>query len=506
MNKICPLSVVDLCPDPIVPGSVANAQMNPKDMAFQAIERNMEEIAKVGDSIFYFAELGMQEIETSKLLVQVLRDIGYKVETGISGFATGFLATYGSGKPVIAVHTEYDALPRGSQTPGIVERRELVPGAPGHAEGHNTNAAVLVGAAFGIKEAMDKHRITGTVKLFGAPAEEQLVSRPFYVRDGYFKDVDTAFHVHVGDQLSVVYGLKSSALISVEYEFFGKSAHAGNNPWTGINAADAAKLMDIGWDVLRKHLPLTQRSHSVITDGGIQPNVVPDYAKIWWYFRDASAKSANDLFSKAKKMAQGACLMTGTTYKETVMAACWPNWDNRVVAEVVQSNIELVGMPKWSEEDQVLAKQVQKAARIKEVGLKTEVTPLTLAKQGGGSSDSGDITYVVPHARINFPANISGTEPHNWTAGIATATSIAHKGEVTGAKVLVGSMIDLMTKPEQLIKAKEWFDKGLAEAGIVYTPLLPPETKPPLKLNLEEMEKYRDQLKKFYINVPIQFK
>lgn len=506
MEKSRPQSGVALCPDPIGPGSAAYAQMNPKDTAFQAIERNMEEIAKVGDSIFYFAELGMQEIETSRLLVQVLRDIGYTVETGISGFTTGFLATYGFGKPVIAVHAEYDALPRGSQTPRAVERRELVPGAPGHAEGHNTNAAVLVGAAFGIKEAMDRHKITGKVKLFGAPAEEQLVSRPFYVRDGYFKDVDAAFHVHIGDQLSVVYGLKSSALISVEYEFFGKTAHAGINPWNGISAADAAKLMDIGWDVLREHLPLTQRSHSVIKDGGIQPNVVPDYAKIWWYLREASAKGVSDLFSKSKKMAQGACLMTGATCRETVMAACWPNWDNRVVAEVVQSNIELVGMPRWSEEDQVLAKQVQKAAKMEKTGLETKVAPLMLAQLSGGACDSGDITYVVPHARIIFPANISGTEAHHWSAGIAAATSIAHKGEVTGAKVLTGSMIDLMTQPEQLVKAKEWFDKGLAEAGIVYTPLLPPETKPPWKLNLEEMEKYRDQLKKFYLNVPILFK
>jgi aminobenzoyl-glutamate utilization protein B len=470
-------------------------RLSPKDTAFRAIERNGEEIAKVGDSIFYFAELGMQEIETSRLLVGVLRATGYTVEAGISGFPTGFLATYGSGKPVIAVHAEYDALPSGSQTPGVVERRELAPGAPGHAEGHNTNPAVLVGAAFGIKEAIDRHRLTGTVKLFGSPAEEQLVSRSFFVRDGYFAGVDAALHVHIGDQLSVVYGIRSSALISVEYEFFGKTAHAGNSPWTGISAADAAKLMDIGWDVLREHLPPTQRSHSVIKDGGVQPNVVPDYAR-----------GAGNLFRRARKMAQGACLMTDATHRETVVAACWPNWDNKVLAEVVQSNIELVGMPQWSAEDQALARRVQKAAGVRETGLETKVAPLMPAKQAGGSCDSGDITYVVPHARIIFPANIAGVEAHHWSAGIAPATPIAHKGEVTGAKVLAGSMIDLMLEPGHLVRAKEWFDRGLAETGIAYAPLLPPETKPPLNLNREEMAKYRGRLKKFYLNVPIRFK
>jgi aminobenzoyl-glutamate utilization protein B len=283
--------------------------------------------------------------------------MGYRVETGISGFPTGFLATYGSGRPVIAVHVEYDALPSGSQTPGAVERRELVAGAPGHAEGHNTNPAVMVGAAFAIKEAISEHRLAGTVKLFGSPAEEQLVSRSFFVRDGLFRGVDAALHVHIGNELATVYGIRSSALISVEYEFFGKTAHAGNAPWLGVSAADAAKLMDIGWDVLREHLPPTQRSHSVIKDGGVQPNVVPDYARIWWYFREATARGAAALFNRARKMAEGACLMTGATLRENVIAACWPNWDNKPLAELVQANIELVGMPAWSGEDQALARR-----------------------------------------------------------------------------------------------------------------------------------------------------
>ena len=480
---------------------------DPKETAFKAIDRNRDEIAKVGDSIFYFGELGMQEIETSKLLVQVLRDIGYSVETGISGFPTGFMATYGSGKPVIAVHCEFDALPSGSQTPGFTEgKKELVPGAPGHAEGHNTNAATMVGAAFAVKEAMAKHKIPGTIKLFGAPAEEQLVSRPFYVRDGYFKDVDAAFHVHVDTELKVGYGVISKAMMSVEFEFFGRTAHASNAPWNGISAVDAAKLMDIGWDVLREHLPPTQRSHSVIRNGGTQPNVVPDYAKIWFFFRETTAQGARDLYQKARKMAEGACLMTGATWKENILSAVWPVLGNKVLAEVAQSNIESLGMPRWSEADQALARQVQKAAKAKEIGLETKVTPLQLAVPGTGSNDSGDITWAVPHVRILFPANVKGATAHNWLAGIAPATPIAHKGEAQGAKVLVGSMLDLLAKPALLVKAKSWLQEQLTTFGVEYEPLLPPETRPPLHLNVEEMAKYRKQMKKHYLNVPIRFK
>ncbi len=482
----------------------ANAATTPKETAFDAVDRNKSEIAKVGDAIYSFAELGMQEIETSKLCIDVLKSMGYKVETGISGIPTAIMATYGSGKPVIAVHIEYDAVPSGSQAIGVTERKEVVKGAPGHAEGHNTNAAVWIGAAYAVKEAIDKHKLQGTIKLFSAPAEEQLVSRPFFVRDGYFKDVDAAFHAHVGDNLSTSYGLRQYAIMSVEYEFLGKTAHSGVAPWTGASAVDAVKLMDVGWDVLREHLPPTQRSHSVIVNGGVQPNVVPDQAKIWFFFREATYEGANNLFVKARKVAEGAALMTGTTFKENVLSACWPTRDNQTMAETVQSNIERVGMPVWTDDEQKLAKSIQKAAGVKETGLTTKISPLKAATQGTSSNDSGDITWTVPHGRITMPSNVPNIPGHHWAATIAVATSIAHKGEVVGAKVLAGSMVDLLTQPDLLAKAKETFKKEVA--GASYRPLLPPGQKPPVTLNVEEMAKYREAMKPHYLRVPIQFK
>ncbi len=476
----------------------------PKETAFAAIDRNKDEIAKVGDTIYSFAELGMQEVETSKLCVGLLKGMGYDVKTGISGMPTAIMATYGSGKPVLAVHIEYDAVPSGSQEAGALTRKEIVAGAPGHAEGHNTNAAAWMGAAFAIKEAIDKHQLKGTIKLFTAPAEEQLVSRPFFVRDGYFKDVDAAFHIHVGETLSTSYGQRQYALVSVEYEFMGKTAHSGTSPWTGASAVDAVKLMDVGWDVLREHLPPTQRSHSVIVNGGVQPNVVPDYAKIWFFFREATYEGAYNLFSKADKVAEGAALMTGTTWKRNVLSACWPTRDNQTMAEIVQSNIELVGMPAWTKEEQDLAKAIQKTAGGKQTGLATKISPLKEAKQNTSSNDSGDITWTVPHGRVTMPTNVGNVPGHHWAATIAVATSIAHKGEVAGAKVLAGSLVDLLTKPELLAKAKETFKKEIA--GATYKPLLPADQKPPLSLNAEEMAKYRDLMKPHYLRAPIQFK
>jgi aminobenzoyl-glutamate utilization protein B len=485
-------------------GPAAQVAGDPKATAFAAIDRNAGEIAKVGDAIFSFAELGMQEVETAALSMRLLKEMGYAVETGVSGIPTAIKATYGSGSPVIAIHVEYDAVPSGSQTPGATERQQIVKGAPGHAEGHNTNAALWIGAAFAIKQAIDTHHLKGTIVLFSAPAEEQGISRPYFVRDGYFKNVDAAFHAHVGSDLSTSYGPRQYAVLSVEYEFFGNTAHAATSPWTGKSAADAAKLMDIGWDVLREHLPPTQRSHSVIVNGGIQPNVVPDYAKIWFYFREATYEGANALYTKARDVAQGAALMTGTTWKETILSACWPTRDNRIMAEVVQANIDLVGLPQWTPEEQALAKRIQRAAGEKEVGLDTTPSALRAAVQSTSSNDSGDVTWSVPHGRITFPSNVPGVPFHHWAAAIAGATSIAHKGEVVGAKVMAGSVIDILTKPELLAKAKQTFAQEVA--GSTYRSLLPPDQKPPLGLNADEMAKYREQMRPHYASVDIHFK
>lgn len=404
---------------------------------------------------------------------------------------------------MIALHAEYDAVPASSQTPGALEHKPLVDGAPGHGERHNTGAAVMIGAAFAIKDAMDKHKLQGTIKVFGVPAEEQVLARPFFVRDGLFKDVDLAFHTHVSNDLSTSYGIRQYAMVSVEYVFHGVTAHAAGRPWAAKSAADAVKLMDIGFDVLREHLSPTHRSHSVIVDAGVQPNVVPDYAKIWWYFRESTPELAAATWQKADKIAEGAAMMTGCTWEKNVMSAVLPTRDNKILAETIQANIELVGMPEWTAAEQELAKGVQRGTGAKETGLRTKIEPLEEATQSTSSNDSGDVTWAVPHGRISFPSNVDGTITHHWSAAIVPATSIAHKGEVAGAKVLAASVIDMLANPDRVAKAKKLHEE---EIGGRYTTLLPADAKPPLELNKEEMQKYRALMEPHYFRGEIKFR
>ncbi|MCZ6906525.1 MAG: amidohydrolase [Deltaproteobacteria bacterium] len=468
-----------------------------KEFVLDVVNRNSQAISLLGDNIFYFAELGMQEFETSGLMIRILEEAGFRVERNISGMPTAFMATYGSGKPVIALHTEFDATPASSQVTGVAEPRSITEGAPGHTEGHNVNAAVLIGAAFAVKKAMDEFKLPGTLKVFGAPAEEQLVSRPFFVRDGYFKDVDVAIHDHIGGEFGTLYGLRQYALISAEFTFKGVSAHAATAPWKARDALDAVVLMDIGFDKLREHLEPTQRSHRVITDGGDQPNVIPNRATIWWFFRESTAEKAQAIFEKAKRVAEGAAIMTGTTFSVNVLSAVWPTRANKTMAEVIHQNVELVGMPKWTETEQKLARELQSKEQLKPIGLRPEISPLREeTNQSTSANDSGEVTWVVPSGRLTFPANIPGITFHHWAAGVALATSIAHKGAVAGAKTMAASTIDLLLDTTLVAKAKETFKEEIAD--VEYKPLLPPDQKPPLELNKAIMERYRSLMQKHY--------
>ncbi len=467
-----------------------------KHFAIDAVEENRNNIALLGDNIFYFAELGMQEFRTSGLMTEVLEQAGFEIERNISGMPTAFIATCGSGTPVVALHTEFDATPSSSQMAGVAEQRPIVDGAPGHTEGHNVNAAVMIGAAVAIKKTMEQFDIQGTLRVYGAPAEEQLVSRPYFVRDGYFKDVDVALHDHIGYNLGTVYGLRQYALISAEFTFKGESAHAATSPWNARDALDAAVLMDIGWDKLREHLEPSQRSHRVISNGGDQPNVIPNTSTIWWFFREATAEKARALFEKARRVAQGAATMADTTYSVNVLSAVAPTRCNRTLAEVIQKNIEAVGMPQWTEAEQKLVTDVQAKVNVKATGMPTQVAQLREAVQSVSANDSGDVCWVVPSGVVNFPSNIPGIAYHHWGAGVSLATSVAHKGAVAGAKTLAASAVDLLMDPQLVARARETFKEEIGD--VKYRPLLPDDQQPPLDLNRGLMERYRSAMEAHY--------
>jgi aminobenzoyl-glutamate utilization protein B len=474
-----------------------------KALANAAIDRNADQIATIGDTVYFFGELGMQEIESAKFVKGVLESIGFTVETGTAGMNTNIWAHWGTGKPQIVIVSEIDALPGGSQAPLSIDHKPLVGGAPGHMEGHNTHAGVAIGAAYAVKQAMQRYNIPGSVAISFGPAEEQIVSRPFLVRAGLYRDADLAILLHIGDGFAAGYGLMNYAAISAKFDFHGKTAHGAVDPWNGKDAVDAVELMDLGFDKLREHLRPTYRAHRAITAGGIQPNIIADYGQIWWFVRDANMAAAKETFDKLVKIAEGAALMTGTTMDYKIDAAAWPQLGLKPVAEAVQANIEAVGMPQWSEEEQAFARKFQTAMGARPIGLRTATTPLGQRPQSASSNDNGDVTWVVPSAMLNFPGSVPGIGYHNWQAAVTPTSTIAHKGMIAGAKVLAGTILDLLARPELVAAARAEFDKQTSE--MKYFAVLPADAKPPLDLNKETMDRYRPAMRQFYLDKPVRF-
>ncbi len=458
----------------------------------------------INDQVFSFGELGFQEFETSKYLTGVLEKAGFKVTRGVAGLPTGWTATWsnGSGGPTIALGSDIDCIPKASQKPGIPTRDPIVPGAPGHGEGHNSGQALNIVAALALQDLMVKHGIAGTLMLWPGVAEELVAGKAFMVRDGVFKGVDATIFTHVGDNLTVGYGQPDgTGNVSVKYHFHGESAHAAARPWLGRSALDAVELMDIGWNFRREHLRPEQRSHYVITDGGDQPNVVPSEATVWYFFREQTFDRIAANFALGNKIADGAAMMTDTIVDRDIVGTAAPRYFNRPLAEAAAANMVRVGLPAWDANDQALAHAVQKGiGSEKQEGLATKLVGLDPPKdkpESGGSDDIGDISWIMPTITIGYPANIPGLPGHNWANAIAMATPIAHKGVVAGAKVMAMTLVDLFTKPALLPAAQAWF-KDVQNKDQHYQPVLRASDKPHIEINAETMARFRPQMAKFY--------
>lgn len=474
-----------------------------KDQVVKDVDGMAKQAQVMVDSIFSFAELGFQEYETSKYLTALLEREGFAMQRGIAGMPTAWMAAWGSGHPVIALGSDIDCIPQASQKPGVAYHDPIIEGAPGHGEGHNSGQAVNIVAALAVKRWMEREKIPGTIKIWPGVAEELVGAKAYFVRDGYFKDVDLALFSHVSDNLSVSWGSRDgNGLVSVEYTFKGESAHAAGAPWRGRSALDAVELMDIGWNFRREHLRIQQRSHSVITNGGDQPNVVPSNASVWYYFRETDYPHVKEMWDVGNQIAQGAAMMTNTAVSSRVLGSAWPQHFNKVVAETMYENIKKVGLPWWSEADQTLAKALQRELKVKEKGLATELDKLgepvkEESKRGGGSDDIGDVSWTVPTVTLRYPSNIPDLPGHNWANAIAMATPIAHKGVIAGAKVQAMTMIDFLMNTKLVDQAWDYF-RNEQTKETKYTPLISATDKPAIWLNEKTMEKYRDQMKKHY--------
>jgi aminobenzoyl-glutamate utilization protein B len=491
--------------------TAAAAQADPrlerlKTEALAMVEQRAEMVQEIVDMLFSFGELGMQEFETQRYLTGILRENGFDIELGVAGMPSAWTARWsnGSGGPVIALGSDVDGIPQSNQKPGVAYRDPILNMAPGHGEGHNSGQAVNIVAALAVKELMERENIDGTLLIWPGIAEEQLAGKAFFVRDGVFDGVDVNLFTHVGSDFGVSWGTSGgNALVSALFRFTGETAHSAGAPWRGRSALDAVMLMAQAWEFKREHLRPPERSHYVIVDGGDQPNVVPQTATIWFFFREVDYERTMEMYEAAKLMAEGAALMTGTEV-DTIqtIGSAWGRHFNRPVAEVTHANISRVGLPAWSEDDVMFAKAFQREMGVEEEGLPTEVNelrgPTDLSRStGGGSDDIGDVSWNMPTVTLNYPANMPGGPGHNWANGIAMATPIAHKGSLAGAKVQALTLLDLFLDGTTVDAAWSYFnDEQLAET--TYTPFISETDQPAIFLNEEIMAEWREQMRPYY--------
>jgi aminobenzoyl-glutamate utilization protein B len=472
-----------------------------KAAVVEGVESRRKLSQVMNDTVFSYGELAYQEFETSKYLTETLEKNGFLVERDVAGLPTGWIARWGSGSPVIALGSDIDCLPKASQKPGVAYREPLVEGAPGHGEGHNSGQAVNIVAALAVKEWMEREKISGTLLIWPGVAEELLGGKAHMVRAGIFNGVDAVLFTHVGDEFATSWGQPNgTGMVSVEYTFSGESAHAAGRPWRGRNALRAVELMNIGWDFRREQLRPEQRSHYVITNGGDQPNVIPSTASVWYFFREMDFENIKKNYAIGNKIAEAAAAMTDTTVTRKLIGTAAPRHFNRPVAEAVQANIEKVGVPQWTADEQTFARAVQKLADGKEEGLATTVKKLQTPDQkpeSGGSDDIGDVSWVVPTITLRYPSNIPNLPGHNWANAIAMATPIAHKGNIAGSKVVAMTMVDLLTKPELIKAAKTYFtDVQLKQQKP--ESFLADTDEPQIQINRETMARFRPEMRKFY--------
>jgi aminobenzoyl-glutamate utilization protein B len=458
-----------------VPPPASKADVRKKEAAAAAIDARRGDLVSLADQVWGFAETALRETRSAALLADYAEKQGFRVERGVAGMPTAFVASYGQGRPVIAVLGEYDALPGLSQK-AVPEQAVLQPGAPGHGCGHNLFGAASLGAAIAVKELMAAGKLAGTVRFYGTPAEEAIGGKIYMLRAGLFRDVDAALAWHPADRTRAdMEG--GQALVDVVVEFHGRTAHAAFDPWNGRSALDAAELFTHGVNMMREHVKPSVRMHYVIPDGGDVPNVVPDHAKVWIWARDFQRKEVDDVLARLRKVAEGAALMAGVTETLTVQGGDYEVLVNESGERLLDANLRRVGPLAFTPEEDAFARALQKAAGVEPTGMDTTLGPLEGQEKEGGSTDVGDVSWNVPILHVSVATAPRGVPWHAWPVVAAGGMSIGHKGMVLAAKTLALTLVDLFDDPAARAAVRAEFERKTQ--GFVYKPFIP-DGPPPL--------------------------
>ncbi|MGZ6125090.1 MAG: amidohydrolase [Myxococcales bacterium] len=429
----------------------------------------------VSRQVWEFSETSLQETKSAALMADLLEKEGFKVTRNVGGMPTAFVATAGSGSPVVGILAEYDALPGLSQQAGEAKKDPRAPDAPGHGCGHNLLGTSALAAGVAANQARIAQKLPGTIKVFGTPAEEILIGKTFMIMAGAFKDVDAVLSWHPADKNEISYGMRL-ALAATDVEFFGKTAHAAASPWLGRSALDALELFEHAMSLMREHVQPTARIHRVIKDGGKVANIIPDYSKVQVWLRDKDIASVEEMIGRMRKAADGAALGTETRAKVSVLASVRDPISNGVLGKLMQKELERVGPPRFDEKDQAFARSLQKEVGVPQAGLATAVVPFGPGHGSTASSDIGEVSATAPLAELTVATRPLGTAAHHWAQTSCAAHPVGIKGMHVAAKVLGASLLDLLTDPNTVAQAKAEFAK--ATQGKPYVSPLSPDAKP----------------------------
>jgi len=445
-----------------------------------SIEKHQAKLIKISDSIWALAETAFEEDDSSRILADYAEANGFSVDRGVAGMPTAFVATYGSGSPVISVLGEFDALPGISQK-AQPTKEPLNEGAAGHGCGHNLFGTASLGAAIAVKELIEAGKLKGTVKFFGTPSEEKYFGKIWMVREGLWDDVDVNVSWH--PSATTVADVQSSlALVDFKVEFYGQAAHASADPWNGRSASDALELYTTGINYYREHIKPTVRIHYHIQDGGQVVNVVPDYARLWVRVRDTKRSGMMPVYERVKAMAEGAAIMANVDYKISLISGIYEVLVNRAGGEIMQKNLELLGPITYTDDEMAFGRKIQEATGKPQVGMDSSIKPLEETKEhpGGGSTDVGDVSWNVANINLGVTVAPKDTPWHSWAVVACGGMSIGHKGMLHASKAMAMTMSDLFENPKLVEKVKAEYKER--KGDVVYEAIVP-DGPPPIDTN-----------------------